>query len=217
MKVLRAHIKGWTSSFRYPGFAVAVHPTLPMPPLSTLFGLLSAARGRPVTPQETAIGFVFRSEGKAVDLETIYEIESLVAKSNVVQREVLYAPELFLYTSDLSFANDWRRPQYPLVLGRSTELVQVVEVCEVELEQREDARIGFSLLPFSPRLSVAGSMHALPTHFTTDLPRRAVGTRPWLMLESWQRSPVPVWCDTQNDWAVWMHGIDHADQSTLGP
>ena len=48
-------------------------PTLPLPPLSALYGLLTAAKGDWVTPHDAAIGFVFKSNGKAVDLETVYE------------------------------------------------------------------------------------------------------------------------------------------------
>lgn len=206
MTVLRVHLRGWTSSFRYPGFAVGVHPTLPMPPLSTIFGLLSAARGVPVTPQDTALGFVFLSNGKATDLEVTYELSgNLEAKSNVTRRDILFEPELFLYLSDLSFADDFRRPHYPLVLGRSTELIQVLETKIVALEKRAESRVGGSLWPF-PQDGVSGSLQALPTHFTQDFPRRAVGTKPWLLVERWQDYAPEILCDGEKNWGVWMHG-----------
>ena len=62
MKFLRILIEGWTASFRYPTFISGFQPTLPVPPLSTIYGLLSAAKGDLVTPIDTSVGFVFESE-----------------------------------------------------------------------------------------------------------------------------------------------------------
>ena len=72
MKLLRILIEGWTASFRYPAFISGFQPTLPVPPLSTIYGLLSAVKGELVTPNETNVGFVFDYDSKSVDLETIY-------------------------------------------------------------------------------------------------------------------------------------------------
>lgn len=206
MELLRVHLRGWTASFRYPGFAVAVHPSLPMPPLSTLFGLLSAARGRPVTPADTALGFVFQSSGEAHDLETIYELTGVLeAKANVVRRHILFEPELWLYLSNLDFEPLFRRPYYPLLLGRSTELAQVASVERVQLSEEPDKRLGKTIVPF-PQPNLYGALQSLPTHFTDEMPRRALGTQPWMLLEAWQQHPAPLPYDAQHDWAVWMHG-----------
>ena len=70
-----------------------------MPPLSAIYGIITAAKGEWVTPHDVSIGFVFHSDGKAVDLETIYEFGGgLDAKSNINKREFLVQPELYLYT-----------------------------------------------------------------------------------------------------------------------
>lgn len=205
MKLLRVHLRGWTASFRYPGFSVGVHPTLPVPPLSTLYGLLSAAKGEPVTPSDCSIGFVFDSSGEAVDLELTYELSGILAAgTNVVKRHLLYEPELWLYLSDLSLSEAFRRPRHPLLLGRSTELVQVVDVREIELETRSSVRLGKTLVPF-PQSDVSGVLQALPTHFTLDFPRKAVGVRPWMLLKEWQQFPGELPCDPEKNWGVWMH------------
>src|SRR5205085_2491236 len=140
MKVARIFIRGWTASFRYPIFISGFQPTLPVPPLSTIYGLLSAAKGELVTPSDTTVGFVFQSQGRAVDLESIYELHAtpLRANTNVVKRELLYEPELFLYITDLTFVDYFRLPNYPLLLGRSTELAMVVKSEPFELEERSN-------------------------------------------------------------------------------
>jgi CRISPR-associated protein Cas5t len=205
MDVLRVHLRGWTASFRYPGFAVAVHPSLPMPPLSTLYGLLSAARGQAVTPADTQVGFVFSSSGEAHDLETTYELTGVLeAKTNVVRRHILFEPDLWLYLSNLDFEPFFRRPHYSLLLGRSTELVQVASVERVRLEPEPNKRLGKTMVPF-PQPGLYGALQSLPTHFSDEMPRRALGTRPFMLLEAWQPHAEPLPFDVQNNWAVWMH------------
>lgn len=218
MKVARIHVCGWTASFRYPTFVSGFQPSLPVPPLSTVYGLLSAARGELVTPNETAVGFVFQSKGKAIDLETIYELQdtALQAKSNVVRREILFEPELFLYLPDLDFADYFKTPAYPLLLGRSTELVAVKKIERVELVRKENARVGGTIFPFSPTLKVSGKLQALPTHFTDEMPRQAVGTQPFCLVETDfsgkslnlrpQIYAEEIYCDTEKDWGIYFYG-----------
>ncbi|HXF90418.1 MAG TPA: type I-B CRISPR-associated protein Cas5b [Candidatus Nitrosotenuis sp.] len=217
MKVVRVHIIGWTASFRHPTFISGYQPTLPVPPLSTIYGLLSAAKGELVTPEESIVGYVFQSKGKALDLETIYELEKLLkAKSNVVTREILIEPELFLYLPDMAFKRYFRQPYYPLLLGRSTELVMVKEIKEVELEKKANVRIGGSILPFDPALQIAGKLQALPTHFSDSIPRYAKGTQPFYLLETDftgktinyrpQIYEQEIDYDKEKDWGVYFHG-----------
>jgi CRISPR-associated protein Cas5t len=218
MKVARIHICGWTASFRYPTFVSGFQPSLPVPPLSTIYGLLSAAKGEIVTPNETAVGFIFQSKGKAVDLETIYELQdtALQAKSNVVRREILFEPELYLYLPDLNFAKHFKTPAYPLLLGRSTELVTVKQIKVIELAQKENVRVGGSIFPFSPNLKVSGKLQALPTHFTDQMPRQAVGTKPFCLVETDfsgkslnlrpQIYDKKIHYDAEKDWGIYFYG-----------
>ena len=45
MNVYRIYITGWTASFRYPNMISGFQATLPVPPLSTIIGMSSAAKG----------------------------------------------------------------------------------------------------------------------------------------------------------------------------
>ncbi|MGI8669441.1 MAG: type I-B CRISPR-associated protein Cas5b [Aridibacter sp.] len=217
MKVARIHIRGWTASFRYPAFISGFQPTLPVPPLSTIYGILSAAKGELVTPNETKVGFVFYSQAKAVDLETIYELHDtpLRANTNIVKREFLYNPQLFLYVEDLNFVEYFRTPHYPLLLGRSTELAMVVKSELFELEERNESKVGGSVFPFGIKTGLAGIIQALSTHFTNEIPRRAVGTRPFYIIEtdfsgkSVNKRPQnfkgKIFYDKEFDWGVYLH------------
>ena len=227
MKVLRVHITGWVSSFRNPLFISGFQPTLPLPPLSTLYGLLTAAKGDWVTPHDAAIGFVFQSNGKGTDLETVYEfLNTLSAKSkinnrqvkrgsskvfysmlmnpNIKKREFLVEPQLYLYTPDLWLKEAFERPRYPLLLGRSSDLATVKSIDEIELERKTETFYCDTLLPF-PDSQIHGKMLSLPTHFTAEIPRRPCGTRAYCLITERIKYTGNVLHDPGKNWGVYLH------------
>ena len=209
MKVLRVHITGWVSSFRNPLFISGFQPTLLLPPLSAIYGLLSAAKGDWVTPHDTAIGFVFHSNGKAVDLETAYEFpykgkNLLKGKSNVNRREFLVQPTLYLYTPEIWLREAFERPCYPLLLGRSTDLATVESITEIELEGRSETTYHNTILPF-PDAQLYGQVQALPTHFTAEIPRRPCGTRAYCLITEQIKYHGEVLHDSEMKWGVYLH------------
>ena len=205
MKVLRVHITGWVSSFRNPLFISGFQPTLPLPPLSALYGILTAAKGDWVTPHDAAIGFVFHSQGKAVDLETVYESSGkLDAKSNINRREFLVDPELYLYTPEIWLKEALERPRYPLLLGRSSDLATVKSIDKIELEGRSETTYRDTILPF-PDPQLYGQMLALPTHFTAEIPRRPCGTRAYYLLTEQIKYHGEVLHDPEKKWGVYLH------------
>ena len=205
MKVLRIHITGWVSSFRNPLFISGFQPTLPLPPLSALYGLLTAAKGDWVTPHDAAIGFVFRSGGKAVDLETVYEFGGkLDAKSNINRREFLVQPEIYLYTPEMWLKEAFERPRYTLLMGRSSDLATVKSIDEIELEKRSETTYQHTILPF-PDPQLYGQVQALPTHFTAEIPRRPCGTRAYCLITEPIRYQGEVLQDPEKKWGVYLH------------
>ena len=198
MKVLRVHITGWVSSFRNPLFISGFQPTLPLPPLSALYGLLTAAKGDWVTPHDAAIGFVFHSNGRAIDLETVYEFPRkghnlLKGKSNVNRREFLVQPELYLYTPEIGLKDALERPRYTLLMGRSSDLATVKSIEEIELENRSETIYCNTILPF-PDAQLHGQVQALPTHFTAEIPRRQCGIRPFYLVTETNQVSAVMYC-----------------------
>ena len=206
MEVLRIHITAWVASFRNPLFVSGFQPTLPVPPLSTIYGLISAACGDYITPDKASVGYVFQSKGMSVDLETIYEFAGkLVANPNITRRQFLVAPELYLYTSDMWLEDAFREPRYPLLLGRSTELASVDSIEKIELDHVEETVYTGTLLPF-PSGQLTGTLHALPTHFTNEIPRRPQGIRPFIAVTKENRYKGESLEDRSMGWGVYMHG-----------
>ncbi|MYC75257.1 type I-B CRISPR-associated protein Cas5 [Candidatus Poribacteria bacterium] len=205
MKILRVHITGWVSSFRNPLFISGFQPTLPLPPLSALYGILTAAKGEWVTPHDAAIGFVFHSQGKAVDLETIYQFSGkLDAKSNINRREFLVQPELYLYTPEIWLREAFKRPRYTLLMGRSSDLATVKAIDEIELESRSETTYQNTIIPF-PDPQLHGQVQALPTHFTAEIPRRQCGTRAFCLITEPIKYRGNVLHDPDKNWGVYLH------------
>ena len=205
MKVLRILIEGWTASFRYPTFISGFQPTLPVPPLSTIYGLLSAVKGDLVTPDDVNVGFIFESDAKSVDLETIYELKGLKGnKSNVAKREFLFNPKLYLYLDNLEFKEFFEKPTYPVLLGRSSDLAHISEIKEIELDKKSNVNLGKTILPFGTE-GAFGVIQALPTHFSEDVPRKAIGTKPYILMNQFYSYSGECYYDDELEWGVWIH------------
>jgi CRISPR-associated protein Cas5t len=196
VRSFRVALNGWTASFRHPQLVTGMQPTLPVPPPSTIYGLVAAAAGRWVDPTDCQLAYVFQAEGEARDLETIYQFSnSASAGSNVVLREWLTDWRLWLYFTDRSWAESFEEPEFPLVLGRQQELAHVrpgidgTIVKEVELAQAPTILQG-TAVPF-PFWGAAGVVMALPLVMSPDLPRRAMGVRPWLLVREAGRTDAP--------------------------
>lgn len=188
MEVYKVDITSWTASFRYPNLISGYQPTLEVPPLSTILGLINAAAGSYQKYDKLKIGYYFEYEAKAVDLETIYQISSKNgrptnnAKSNIINREFLFNTLLRLYLLDEYMADYFRQPYYPLVLGRMNDLASVVNIEKGELHSVERAEyVKGQIVPFIGN-QLAGQIQALPKYFTDSFPRNNVGTEPYSII-----------------------------------
>ncbi|MCL2156417.1 MAG: type I-B CRISPR-associated protein Cas5b [Methanobrevibacter sp.] len=207
MDFLRITIEGWVSSFRYPAFISGYQPTLPLPPLSTIYGLISAVKGEYVTPEDINVGFIFFHDGRGVDLETIYELTnkpSLSAKSNVVRREFLFNPKLYLYLDNLNYEHCFKNPEYPLLLGRSSDIMSISNIDKISMDKKNNVKLGKTILPMGVK-GAHGTIQALATHFTNNIPREALGVKPFVLTNSFFNYNEDCFYDSEMDWGVWIH------------
>jgi CRISPR-associated protein Cas5t len=176
--MIRVKLRAWTASFRFPTFQSGYQPTLPVPPPSTIQGLLSAVKGDPVYLTELPyVGYIFKSRGKGVDLEKIYALGKV--ETDIMKREFHHNAELYLY-----LPNEWKepfkRPHYQLLLGRSSDLAVVEEIKRVEFEEKETP-LGGTVAPIE--LGLPGMVHALVVEYDySTVPRRAKLVRPFIVL-----------------------------------
>jgi CRISPR-associated protein Cas5t len=184
-------------------------PTLPVPPLSTCYGILSAAAGKLATPHDTNIGLVAPFKAKARDLEKIYQVnaEGKIEQKNIVDREFIYDIELYLYLSNISLEQCFHEPRYPILLGRSYDLAYIKEAKVIELADTPEAQYQYTLLPF-PLEGVAAPISALPVYFTEAIPRRPAVVKPFYVISKDQVTlrGEGLQTDTEKGWGVFMHG-----------
>jgi CRISPR-associated protein Cas5t len=169
----------------------AFQPTLEVPPVSTIMGLINSATGFYVNKKEIQLGYYFKYNCKAVDLETIYQISIHKTKkekypessaiSNVIQREFLYDCQLFLFLTDEELVSCFYQPAYQLLLGRSGDLAGVESIKKVDLQEVSSARIAGQVIPFNGNY-LPGQIQALPKYFSNTIPRKNIGTEPYSVI-----------------------------------
>ncbi len=203
VKFLRVKINSWISSFRYPKFQHGYQPTLPVPPPSTIIGLISAAKGEIVKPEDISFGYLFFSESKGVDLERVYEIGEGEIKTNVLRREILLGCTLYLYIDRCELLEHFKSPHYQLLLGRSTDLAWISEMKITELEKKTHTNLGCTPLPL--RSEAAGIVQPLPISFTDSIPREIEKMRPFILSMEFFEYKGETYYDAEMDWGIWIY------------
>lgn len=186
IECVRVCLKSWTATFRYPSFQSGYQPTLPIPPLSTIFGILSAVKGEIVGLNDVEfVGYIFRSKGKGVDLETTYKLES--GEKDIIKREFLVNNMLYLYLPK-EWGGFFKKPKYQILLGRSCDLATVEEIKYITLETKEHPEVWGSI--FQIDSGVSGIVHALPVEYDyTTIPRNAKIVKPFILVNFRKNNP----------------------------
>lgn len=171
MKLLHVSIRAWTATFRLPLLYSGTGLTSPLPPYSTILGLLGAVSGREIRPEETRIGYVFRSIGTAIDLETTQRLWvddkgrlKHQKETGVAKRQFHIRPELELYFDNHSFKRHFEYPANCICMGRSQDVAWILTVEETYAEPVQEGTIRGTLVPF-PEPNAAGLILLLPDYF----------------------------------------------------
>lgn len=225
MKAFKFEITTWTSSFRYPNVISGFQPTLEVPPLSTVLGLLNAASGQYLDYQNAKIGYYFDFQSKSVDTETIYQIDkisgrnfspSLKATTNIIKREFLWDCRLILYLQDELLKEYLLSPIYPLLLGRSSDLAHSKYCGEVDLQEQKNAlKIKGEIIPLLGNY-LPGIIQPLPQYFTNTEIRRNIGTKPYSVID-YKSSDCPTNLTAYRDIIdgkeidIYFHKLDFED------
>jgi CRISPR-associated protein Cas5t len=173
VKLLHVRIKGWTATFRLPLLYTGTGLTAPVPPYSTLLGLIGSLASREIQPHEARIGYEFRSEGLALDLERTQRLMMNIRtrrlrphpERGIAKRQFHVRPELDLYLDNLAFRSVFESPQNLPCLGRSQDVGWITSVEILNAEPVEEGIVRGTLIPF-PESSAGGIILRLPEYFS---------------------------------------------------
>jgi CRISPR-associated protein Cas5t len=233
MEVYRINITSWTASFRFPNIISGTQPTMEVPPISTVLGLINAAAGQYLNHKSLKIGYFFKYETKAEDLETIYQYKVIertvkgiktkqkdkygnyqvnnIVKPNIILRQFLFDNQLSIYLVEYDLVSFLKKPYYQLVLGRSNDLATIESIEKIELIQKPKAtNIRGQIIPLSENF-LPGQIQALPKYFTNTIPRNNIGTEAYSILN--HNSPsssnnLKVFYDKDNDVDIYFHELE---------
>lgn len=173
MDVVRVTVAARVTSFRHPFFVTGHQPTFDVPPPSTIHGHCASALGRWPDPESFFFGVHFRFRARGSDLEHQHITKPRSIEVQPVLRDFLFDAELTLYL-DPELGHAFRRPVYPMVLGRSQDLAEVTAVDAVTLERPARARLEHTLLPIRLRPAVRFGTTVLLSRYVAPPPERDV-------------------------------------------
>ncbi len=146
-QVVKVIMSGTVTSFRYPHFLQGVQPTYEMPPPSTIYGHLCSATGQLEPPDQIEFAIHFTYGAKQRDVEHTH-LSVPYIQANPFQRELLFFPRLTLYITPISYLEAFQSPHYPVVLGRSQDLMTYESTKIVMLQQTDQSYFEHTLIPF---------------------------------------------------------------------
>jgi CRISPR-associated endonuclease/helicase Cas3 len=181
IEAVRVRFHAPVASFRDPMFP-GVSRCLPVPPPSTVRGLLAAATGNLTEP--VTLGMASHATGRGVDAETYHPIAA--DGSNPAIRGRVGEGKGGMTVRDRPFLTGvqltvWipvpdgerieaalRRPVWGLRLGRSQDLVHIREISRVILHPAAEAVVGHALAPLNGHVSVHASVLRLADQVSVD-------------------------------------------------
>jgi CRISPR-associated protein Cas5t len=190
MRVTRVVVEAAVTSFRHPFFVTGRQVTFDFPPPSTVLGHCASALGEWPDPTNFFFGLHFISRARGSDLEHQHITTALPSRTKVlvstredsiratteaivqpVRRDFLFDSKMTLYLPP-EIGGAFRAPVHTVVLGRSQDLAEVVEVKEIVLSKASRARIEHTLLPIALRPCIRLGTTVLLTNYISKPPTR---------------------------------------------
>lgn len=223
IEALRVELYASVASFRDPLFP-GVTRCLPVPPPSTLRGMLAAATGQ--LTETVALGVVAHARGQGIDTETYHPIAAdgtnpaiggrvRAGKGGATVRDRPFLADLrvtlWIPAPDGErIAAALRRPVWGLRLGRSQDLVHICTLTWTTLAPAERALLGHALAPSGGHTAP----HAIPLRLaeaiSTDRLHTSYASYLWCAEPAGHHGVQQAYRDTDPDYqdgqqAVWLH------------
>ncbi|QEC40714.1 hypothetical protein [Pseudobacter ginsenosidimutans] len=164
-KLLEIQLSGWTATPRLPfilsGNAICMHT----PSYSLVLGIIGCCLGRVVHAGEVKLGFKYKYDTAAQDMETRHRLEfdgKRIKKhskgTDAYMREFHTSPKLTVWIDRLDWKAYFDNPIGTPSLGRSQDILKIDKVTIVRVSKIEKGNLGGSLLPFTTGVQAGGQL-----------------------------------------------------------
>lgn len=218
LEVIRAEFTAPVVSFRDPMFP-GVTNCLPVPPLSTLRGMLAAATGNAAEP--VTFGVAAHAQGGGLDVETYHPIltdgsnPAVSGRVSAGKGGMTIRSRPFLAMLDVTLwipqpdgariAAALRRPVWGLRLGRSQDAVYLRSLTKAQLTPAEDAVVGYALAPAGGHADPAALTIRLSQFVSQDRLSTRYGDYLWCAEGAGHQRVASAYRDGEQ--AVWLHAV----------
>ncbi|NBE91841.1 CRISPR-associated helicase Cas3' [Nonomuraea sp. KC401] len=223
VQAVRVELYAPVASFRDPMFP-GVSRCLPVPPPSTVRGMLAAATGRASEP--VALGLAAWAEGRGLDAETYHPIAADGSNPAVAgrvaagkggmtirDRPFLIGVRLTIWIPGPEgdrIAQALRRPVWGLRLGRTQDLVHIVSIRQVTLQPTERATVGHALAPVGGHEAPLATTLRLAESISSDRGRTEYRSYQWCSEPAGEHAVAEAYRD--EDQAVWLSSPVASDE-----
>lgn len=161
---LEVQFTGWTATPRLPFVLSGNAVCMPTPSYSMLLGMIGCCLGRVVEAQEVDIGFHYKYDTSANDLETRHrlafsgKLKPHGKGTDAYNREFHINPVLTVWLSRTDWLEYFKYPIGTPSLGRSQDLLRIVSAEVVYVSSVPEATINGCMLPYTSSLKVGGQL-----------------------------------------------------------
>jgi len=161
MELVKVHATGIVNSFR--NYArTTIHDTLPLPPKTTLIGLLGGALGYDFNDSRllelydrVKVGVVGTSKSDFYDLMRVFKVKGSASDWGLLQRQLNWGNEYWIYydygDKNTEIVEALKNPIFAPTLGLADELINIKDVQAIKAEKipkGESATFTNTLFPF---------------------------------------------------------------------
>ena len=164
-KVLEIQFSGWTATPRLPFVLSGNALCMPVPPYSTILGIIGCCLGRFVSPNEVMVGFQYLYDTVSLDIETRRRLQFDGKKiknhdkgSDAYAREFHTNPHLTIWIDRLDWEDYFESPVGTPALGRSQDLLHIEKVCVKEVSSVSEADLKGCMIPFNSDYQIPGQL-----------------------------------------------------------
>ena len=164
-KVLEIQFAGWTATPRLPFVLSGNALCMPVPPYSTILGILGCCLGRFVSCNEVKVGFRYLYDTVSLDIETRRRLQFDGKKiknhdkgSDAYTREFHTNPDLTVWIDRIDWKEYFESPIGTPALGRSQDLLQIKKVCVKEVIPISEGTLKGCMIPFDANQIIPGQL-----------------------------------------------------------